>query len=58
MKLNDFSFYQNVLHFACESGSFDLVKYLISLNEIDIKLKNVSIYFFLLIMFVAINVFI
>lgn len=39
--------YETTLHYACRSGNVDLVKYLISLNKIDIKSEsNVFIYYF------------
>lgn len=38
---------ETLLHFACNSGNIDLVKYLISLNQIDIKSTTVfSLIFF------------
>lgn len=36
-------FYYTALHIACESESIDLVKYLISLNQIDLCSKTVLI---------------
>lgn len=33
-------FYETLLHVACENGNFELVKYLISLNKIDINSTN------------------
>lgn len=32
-----------ILHYACESGNFEIVKYLISLNKISIRLKDIYI---------------
>lgn len=32
------------LHLACKSGNLELVKYLTSLNKIDIKSTNVSLF--------------
>lgn len=34
-------FYRTLLHNACHSGNIDLVKYLISLNEIDLISKDI-----------------
>ena len=39
--LKFFYFYKTLLHFTCDSGNIDLVKYIISLNVIDIKTKTV-----------------
>ena len=36
---------ENLLHIACETGNIELVKYLISLNKIDITSKTIFIYF-------------
>lgn len=33
--------YNTILHLACESGNIDIVKYIVSFNEIDITTKNV-----------------
>ena len=35
---------ETILHLACESGNIELVKYIISLNKIDITSKNIFIY--------------
>ncbi|KAK8843025.1 hypothetical protein M9Y10_025213 [Tritrichomonas musculus] len=35
----------NILHLACESGNLELVKYIISLDKIDITSKAIFIYF-------------
>ena len=35
----------NILHLACESGNLEVVKYIISLNKIDITSKTIFIYF-------------
>lgn len=47
--------YKNILHYACESGNLELVKYLVSLNELDINDQTIlnhifcnSILFFLI----------
>ncbi|KAK8894676.1 hypothetical protein M9Y10_023113 [Tritrichomonas musculus] len=37
----------NILHLACKSGNIELVKYIISLNKIDIKAKNIFFCYFL-----------
>lgn len=39
-------FYNTILHIACESGNVDLVKYLVSLNKIDITTKTILNEFF------------
>lgn len=44
--LNNY-FYKNLLHYACEAGNIDLVKYLVSLNQIDIFAKIFKMIFFL-----------
>lgn len=36
-------FYQTILHCACSSGNADLVRFLISLNEISITEIDISI---------------
>ncbi len=33
--------YYTVLHYACFKGDFKLVQYIISLNQIDLKAKNI-----------------
>lgn len=33
--------FQTILHYACELGNIDLVKYLISLDKIDITSKDI-----------------
>lgn len=38
--------YESILHKACQSGNIDLLKYLISLKEIDINVKNIFIFSF------------
>lgn len=38
--LNINAIFENILHLVCESGNIDLVKYLISLNEIGLNSKN------------------
>ncbi|KAK8883823.1 hypothetical protein M9Y10_042922 [Tritrichomonas musculus] len=35
----------NILHLACKAGNIELVKYLISLNKIDLASKSIFIYF-------------
>ena len=37
--------YESILHKACQSGNIDLLKYLISLKEIDINVKNIFSFF-------------
>lgn len=37
---------ETILHFACGSGNVDLVKYIISLNKIDIKSTTVFLLVF------------
>lgn len=39
-------FNETLLHLACESGNLDLVKYLISLNEINLNEKDILISLF------------
>ena len=39
------SFNETILFPACESGNIDLVKYLISLNKININAIDISIIF-------------
>lgn len=36
---------KTILHFACDTGNILLVKYIISLDAVDIKAKSVSIIF-------------
>lgn len=38
---NNLFFYETLLHSAARSGNLDLVKYLISLKEIDVAAKNI-----------------
>ena len=38
--------YYTILHLACKLGNVDLVKYIISLNKIDITSKAIFIYFY------------
>lgn len=38
-------FYETILHLACKSGNYDLVKYLISLKDIDVNAKD-DIFFY------------
>lgn len=38
-------FYETILHLACKSGNYDLVKYLISLKDIDVNAKD-EIFFY------------
>lgn len=40
--------YRTLLHNACHSGNIDLVKYLISLNQIDLNSKDVFLLFLIL----------
>lgn len=51
-------FYDTLLHLACESGNLELVKYLISLNKIDIKSTNILNTLFLIMFFENFFVFI
>ena len=37
---------KTILHLACESGNVELVKYIISLNKIDVTLKTISFMFY------------
>lgn len=39
-------FYETLLHFACKLGNLDIVKYIISLDKIDVSQKAVYLYFF------------
>lgn len=43
--LKSLIFYYTILHSACKSDNFDLIKYLISLNKIDIDEKTILILF-------------
>ena len=45
MEFQIYIIYETILYPACISGNLELVKYLISLHEIDIKSKDVFIYF-------------
>ena len=47
MKFKNGNIFETILHFACISGNLEFVKYIISLNKIDITSKNISIYFFI-----------
>lgn len=33
--------YNTLLHYACKSGNFELVKYLLSLNKFNIETENI-----------------
>lgn len=46
MELNIIIVYCTILFYACESGNLELVKYLISLNKIDLKRIDISIHFY------------
>lgn len=35
------TFYKSILHHACESGNVELVKYLLSLNRLDINSNDI-----------------
>lgn len=35
-----------ILFYACIPGNLDLVKYLISLNQFDIKMKSINFFIF------------
>lgn len=35
-----FFFYSTILHSACESGNVNLVKFIVSLNKIDVKVSD------------------
>lgn len=37
---------KTILHFACEEGNLDIVKYLVSLDKIDIAAQSISYLFF------------
>lgn len=37
------NFCETILHLACELGNIELVKYIISLNKIDITSKTILI---------------
>ena len=39
-------FNNTILHLACESGYIDIVKYIISLNKIDINLETIFLELF------------
>lgn len=41
MEFNNINIYQTILHFACLSGNVELVKYLISLDKLDITSKDI-----------------
>lgn len=43
---NQFFFYETLLHFACKLGNLDIVKYIISLDKIDVSQKAVYLYSF------------
>lgn len=40
-------FYRTILHLACKSGRFDLVKYLFNLDKFDGEEVTVSYWYFL-----------
>lgn len=46
MEFEKHRIFENILHLACKSNNVDIVKYLISLNIIDIKDKNITNKFF------------
>lgn len=41
MEFQIIDIFETILHIACESGNLELVKYIISLNIIDINSKTV-----------------
>ena len=45
MEFKNKNIYYTILHFACESGNLELVKFIISFNKIDITSKTIFIYF-------------
>ena len=45
MKFKNGNIFETILHFACISGNLEFVKYIISLNKIDITSKTISICF-------------
>ena len=44
MEFKNKNIYHTLLYFACESGNLELVKYIISLDKIDIASKNILIF--------------
>lgn len=44
MEFKNHDFFKTFLYFVCELGNIELVKYIISLNIIDITLKNIFNY--------------
>ena len=40
-KILKYKFYETILHYACKSGNYELVKYLISHDKIDISCVNI-----------------
>ena len=45
MKFKNKNVFETILHSACKSGNLEVVKYIISLNKIDITSKTIFIYF-------------
>lgn len=45
MEFKNKNIYYTILHIACEIGNIDLVKYIISLNRIDIDSKIILLFF-------------
>ena len=47
MEFENKNTFKTILHIACESGNLELVKYIISLDKIDITSKTILFIFFL-----------
>ena len=57
MIFNNKNIFKTILHLACESGNVELVKYIISLDKIDITSKTILIIIFLDKISIIINLF-
>lgn len=57
MELKNKKNFETILHLACLSGNLELVKFIISLNKIDIKSKTIFYLFIFIQFLIIINLF-